>query len=104
MASTWGLGTFTAQRTEGRGIRRANVRVVDSVLLSGMPKPTETLRLMPLTARRGSHLSNVLKDNFIPRDHYLLCPVDVIDALTSGETNAVYGIHQADEVKAFSFQ
>lgn len=29
---------------------------------------------------------------------------EVIDALTSGVTNVVYGVCQADEVKAISFQ
>lgn len=58
---------------------------------------------MLLTVRRDSHLSNVLKDKFIPRDAYQLCPVEVIDALTAGVTNAVYGVCQADEEKAISF-
>lgn len=49
------------------------------------------------------YLSRVLKDNFIPGDYYQRRPVEVIDALTSGVTNAVYGVYQAYGVKAISF-
>ena len=54
--------------------------------------------MMFWTSRRVSHLSNSLKDNFIPRDDYQLCPMEVTDALTSELTQscAVYGICQPD--------
>lgn len=53
---------------------------------------------MFLTSRRVSHLSNSLKDHFIPRGDYQLCLMEVIDALTWGltQSRAVYGICQPD--------